>query len=235
MFCNSMPLEGTRAPCFLPTYFPHPHPKFCNPDIWQVEAESSRSSFPCSKFETHWPTDTHTHITLSVSTVILWTKSNFLLVQDKVSLCNTTGPETHCADQAGLKLTKGPTCLYSQVLRLKVCTTMPGFQSSVYQGIINEQHNTWSDQLGQVITAFHNLSEFLSSSLFLPHLHKELHSQSKHIPHSQRAPNLLFIHLYLSCHIQLYPNFFKCCFFYRDFPQFSIKQGLLTDHGCSHL
>jgi hypothetical protein len=45
--------------------------------------------------------------------------------RDRVSLCSPGCPGTHSVDQAGLELRNSPVSA-SQVLGLKVCTTMPG-------------------------------------------------------------------------------------------------------------
>jgi hypothetical protein len=45
--------------------------------------------------------------------------------RDRVSLCSPGCPGTYSVDQAGLKLRNSPASP-SQVLGLKVCTTMPG-------------------------------------------------------------------------------------------------------------
>jgi hypothetical protein len=50
----------------------------------------------------------------------------FLVFQDRVSLCNPGCPRTHSVDQAGLEL-RNPPASASQVLGLKVHTTIPGF------------------------------------------------------------------------------------------------------------
>ena len=59
---------------------------------------------------THTHTHTHTHI---------------LVFRDRVSLCNPGCPRTQLVVQAGLEL-RNPPVSASQVLGLKVCTTMPG-------------------------------------------------------------------------------------------------------------
>jgi hypothetical protein len=51
--------------------------------------------------------------------------SSFLGFQDRVSLCSPGCPGTHPVDQAGLELRNLPASA-SQVLGLKVCTTIPG-------------------------------------------------------------------------------------------------------------
>jgi hypothetical protein len=55
-----------------------------------------------------------------------------LFFRDRVSLCNLC-PGTHFVDQAGLEL-RNPPASASQVLGLKVCTTMPYFSLIVNDG-----------------------------------------------------------------------------------------------------
>jgi hypothetical protein len=49
----------------------------------------------------------------------------FFFFRDRVSLCSPGCPGTHSVDQAGLEL-RNPPVSASQVMGLKVCTTMPG-------------------------------------------------------------------------------------------------------------
>jgi hypothetical protein len=56
---------------------------------------------------------------------------------DRVSLCSSGCPGIHVVDQAGLELRNLPASA-SQVLRLKVCTPLPGQKKhSLAQKIIN--------------------------------------------------------------------------------------------------
>jgi hypothetical protein len=50
-----------------------------------------------------------------------------LCFRDRVSLCSPGCPGTHFVDQPGLELRNTPASA-SQVLGLKVCTTMPSWQ-----------------------------------------------------------------------------------------------------------
>jgi hypothetical protein len=52
----------------------------------------------------------------------------FYFFRDRVSLCSLGCPGTHSVDQAGLELRDASA---SQVLRLKVCATMPGTHVSI--------------------------------------------------------------------------------------------------------
>jgi hypothetical protein len=54
-----------------------------------------------------------------------------LVFQDRVSLCSPCCLGTHSVDQAGLEL-RNPSASASQVLGLKACTTMPGFQDGYF-------------------------------------------------------------------------------------------------------
>jgi hypothetical protein len=58
--------------------------------------------------------------------------SNFFFFLDSVSLCSLDCPGTHSLDQAGLKL-RNPPASASQVLGLKVRTTMPGLISHSFE------------------------------------------------------------------------------------------------------
>jgi hypothetical protein len=51
--------------------------------------------------------------------------ADFLVFQDRVSLCSPGCPGTHSVDQAGLKL-RIPSASASRVLGLKACATTPG-------------------------------------------------------------------------------------------------------------
>jgi hypothetical protein len=58
----------------------------------------------------------------------------FFFLRDRISLYSPGCPGTHSVDQAGLEL-RNPPASASQVLGLKVCTTLPGWASLLVSGL----------------------------------------------------------------------------------------------------